>query len=174
MRSNSVTALAGSRHTPIPHVLRPWHVFAVQMIVVSAACVMLRPAMAQAQGCALNVQPIAFGAYDVSSPSPLITNARLEIRCNQTTSFSIGIQSANAAHSGQFRSLRHSASGESLPYLLFQDASLTRVWGDGTRQPGRSIVASGTTNLFIYGAIAAGQDPAAGDYRDVLSIVVLP
>ena len=163
-----------SEPTATPRDRTRWFALVLQALAISALCFVVRSAAAQVQGCALNVQPIAFGAYDVSSPAPLVTNARLEIRCNQTTSLNIGIQSANAAHVGQFRSLRHSATGESLPYLLFQDASLTRVWGDGTRQPGRSIVASGTTNVFIYGAIAAGQDPAAGDYRDVLSIVVLP
>jgi spore coat protein U-like protein len=58
--------------------------------------------------------------------------------------------------------------------MLFQDAALTRVWGDGTRQAARSIVIAGDTNLFVYGAVAAGQDPAAGEYRDTLTIVVLP
>lgn len=143
-------------------------------LFLAVAAVAVTPVLAQLLGCTLSVQPLAFGAYDVAASAPLITNARMEIRCNQATSLTLGIQSANAVHSGQLRSLRHNATGESLPYMLFQDSSLTRVWGDGTRQPGRSIVTSGNTNLFIYGAIAAGQDPAAGDYRDVLSIVVLP
>jgi spore coat protein U-like protein len=132
------------------------------------------PSFAQIQGCTFSAQPLAFGAYDVASTAPLVTTARLEIRCNRSSSLTVGIQSANAAHSGQFRSLRHVASGESLPYMLFQDAALTRVWGDGTRQAGRSIVTTGDTNLFVYGAVAAGQDPAAGEYRDTLTIVVLP
>ncbi len=135
---------------------------------------LILPSSAQIQGCSFSAQPLAFGAYDVAATAPLVTTARLEIRCKQSGALTVGIQSANAAHSGQFRSLRHVATGESLPYMLFQDAALTRVWGDGTRQAARSIVITGDTNLFVYGAVAAGQDPAAGEYRDTLTIVVLP
>lgn len=50
------------------------------------------PSSAQVQGCSFGAQPLAFGAYDVAATVPLVTTARLEIRCKQSGALTVGVR----------------------------------------------------------------------------------
>ncbi|MBL8311786.1 MAG: spore coat protein U domain-containing protein [Burkholderiales bacterium] len=137
---------------------------------------MLLTTMAGAQpaGCVISTHPLFFGVYDVAATSTAITTARMDLRCTLPASLTLGLQSANSSAASQMRSMRHTTTIDSIAYALFQDAAQSLVWGDGLRQAGRSLRVSGGTSIFVYGAIPAGQDPAIGEYRDHISVLVLP
>lgn len=129
---------------------------------------------AQPAGCVISTQPLSFGAYDVAATSATVTTARMDVRCTLPTSFTLGLQSTNPSAGSQMRSMRHTTAADGIAYAIFQDAAQSLVWGDGVRQAGRSMRVSGSTSIFLYGAIPAGQDPVIGEYRDYISVLVLP
>jgi len=132
-------------------------------------------AQAQVSGCNVTTVALGFGSYDVSAVSPLITSSRIEIRCASRTTLTIGIDGGNSlAGSTGSRALRHVSSSDVLSYVIYQDTSLSQIWGNGLTSAGRSVVVTGAQTVFAYGVLPAGQDVRFGEYRDALSVVVLP
>ena len=113
---------------------------------------------------------IAFGVYDVFSPVPLTSTARLRLNCPKGLRPQVIIGTGN---SGRFawRELRTS-SQDALRYNVFQDAGMTVVWGDGTDGSLSFFSSGGNAQLVIYGKVPPGQDATPGDYTDVLTITV--
>lgn len=132
-------------------------------------------AQAQVGGCSVTTLPLSFGAYDVSSVGSLVTSSKIELRCANPTTLTIGIDGGNNVNtSGSSRALRHISGNDALIYNVYQDASLSLVWGTGTTSAGRVLSAATTQTIFAYGVVPAGQDVRFGEYRDTLSIVVMP
>lgn len=145
--------------------------WAVVMVAVALAA---PGASGQSASCVVSTQPLIFGAYDVAATTALTTTARIDVRCALPTSVTLGLQSANPSLGSQMRTMRHSTATDSIVYALFQDVAQSQVWGDGVRQSGRTLRVNGSNSVFVYGVIAAGQDPTVGEYRDALSVLVLP
>lgn len=132
-------------------------------------------AHAQTSSCTVTTQPLSFGSYNVDARSALTTSSKIEIRCTSRVTITLGIDGGNFAPGGtSSRQMRHITGSDSLTYNVFQDSSMTSVWGDGLRSAGRSFTVNGTLSAFAYAMIPAGQDVRFGEYRDALSIVVLP
>ena len=129
-----------------------------------------------AQGaCSLTSTSIAFGSYDIFSPSPLDSLGQIIFRCgNNDHNVSISLDKGGAA---SFSSRRMLNGSNSLNYNLYMDAARTVIWGDGT---------SGTQNLFvpnpqpnnqdiivpIYGRIPSGQGAPVGAYTNTLTATI--
>lgn len=126
--------------------------------------------------CTVTVTGVAFGTYTPLQSSALDMNGTINIACTGITgrnSLTIDL-STGASNSYPTRTLVSGTSG--LNYNLYLDAGYTQVWGNGT---GGSVEGGATINnghrnatLTIYGAIAAGQDPAPGSYTDMIEVSV--
>lgn len=144
-------------------------------LLCSLFAVILCDAQAQVGGCSVTTLPLSFGSYDVSAVAPLVTSSKIEVRCATPTTLTIGIDRGNGAPaSGSGRALRHINHTDVLLYNVYQDASLSLEWGTGMTSAGRALRVATSQTIFAYGALPAGQDVRFGEYRDALSVVVMP
>jgi spore coat protein U-like protein len=127
-----------------------------------------RPALAQFGGCTITATPVAFGIYDVFSPTSLASTGSVRYQCewivfNRTVYLSKGSASSNSP--------RQIVSGsDRLNYNLYLDAAHTQIWGDPSPY---SYNANGLAffpdvTLTVYGLIFAGQDVPTGNYSDFI------
>lgn len=132
---------------------------------------------------------LAFGSYDVLSPSPSDTLASVEVVCDRsggggsstgpTVSVDLALgQGANGASVGA-RRLARTGGGDYLSYGLYRDVGRSAVWGFTTGMDTMSKTLtihgkSAPTIFTIYGRIPAGQDVMAGSYADAVQVTVTP
>jgi spore coat protein U-like protein len=144
-------------------------------LVLAFAAMANGAAQAQVNGCTVMVAPLSFGAYDVGATSALVTTSKVDIRCTSATTLTIGFDGGNPPSSAAAaRQLRHVNGSDTMSYALYQDATLTAAWGNAVLGTGRTIAVTNTSSAFIYGVVPAGQDVRFGEYRDSLSVVVMP
>jgi len=149
-----------------------------------AAVALLGCADARALDCLLSVSGVAFGVYDAVITAPTDATGSLIVRCtheggrgmrlNYTVELSPGSSGSYAR--------REMRSGPSvLNYNLFDSATYTRVWGNGTS--GSGLVAGSLVvnpgnfaiNEFrhpIYGRIPAQQAVDSGAYSDTILVTL--
>ena len=129
-----------------------------------------------AQGaCSLTSTSVAFGTYDIFSPSPLDTLGQIIFRCaNNDHNVSISLDKGGAS---TFNPRLMFNGSSTLNYNLYLDAARTMIWGDGT---------GGTRNFFIpnpqpnntdisvpiYGRVPAGQGASVGNYNKTLTVTI--
>jgi spore coat protein U-like protein len=126
--------------------------------------------------CTISTSPLAFGAYDPSSGSPLDGSGSLTVQCTLNASASIQLgQGSNAdAGSTDAAPLRRLAdgSGNFLSYALDQDAAHTTIWGN-TGGTGMAHTGTGASaNISVYGRISASQNVPAGAYSDTVQATI--
>ncbi len=125
--------------------------------------------------CSIANSPVAFGNYDgvVANASTALTgNGSLTVTCTTASPANIQLgQGANPASGSTPASpLRRTANGGSnfLNYSLFQDSSLSTVWGN-TAGTGAAYTGTGTTNtVTVYGSVPSGQNQPVGSYSDTV------
>jgi spore coat protein U-like protein len=120
--------------------------------------------------CGVTVQgALSFGSYDVFSPAPLTSTARIQLGCPPGRNPQVTISRGNSA-TYVWRELRSGA--DVLRYNVYQDAALTIVWGDGTDGSRAYVAPRGNAQLVLYGVVPAGQDTTPGTYTDALLVTV--
>ncbi len=131
---------------------------------------------ARAEGaCSLSVTGgVAFGTYDVFSPSPRDATTTISYLCGQTDKNITIWLSTGASRTFAYRTL---VSGDNeLRYNLYLDAACTRIWGDNTGGSSEYYVKNPPNNtwvdLTVYGRAAAGQDVPAGSYTDTITVTL--
>jgi spore coat protein U-like protein len=129
-----------------------------------------------AQGaCSLTSTSIAFGSYDIFSPSPLDTLGQVIFRCgNNDHNVSISLDKGGAPTFNPRRMLNGTSS---INYNLYLDAARTIIWGDGTNGTQNFFVRNPQQNnrdisVPIYGRIPAGQAPSVGNYSNTLTVTI--
>jgi spore coat protein U-like protein len=125
--------------------------------------------------CSLTSTSIAFGSYDIFSPSSLDTLGQVIFRCgNNDHDVSISLDKGGAP---TFNPRRMLNGASTLNYNLYLDAARTVIWGDGS---------SGTQNFFvrnpqpnnrdisvpIYGRVPAGQGASVGNYSNTVTVTI--
>ena len=127
--------------------------------------------------CTVSVTGVVFGTYTPLAPTALLANGAVNIACT-------GIRGRNGVTvdlttgvSGTYLPARTLTSGAlALNYNLYLDAGYSQVWGNGSGGSGEGSVTikrrSPNATLTIYGAIAARQDPAPGNYSDTIIVSV--
>lgn len=120
--------------------------------------------------CTISAAPLAFGAYDPASGSPLDGSAQLTVQCTLNAAANIQLgQGSNAdAGSTDAAPLRRLAdgSGNFLSYALDQDAAHSTLWGN-TSGTGVSHTGTGmSAQISVYGRISASQNVPAGAFSD--------
>jgi spore coat protein U-like protein len=138
------------------------------------ALLLLAAGEARADQCSISTTSVSFGTYNVFSSAPTDSTGSVTYRCNgNTTGLWISLTRGQSP-SFSPRTLRKGS--EELGYNLYLDAARTTVWGDGSggTQTGFDLSSEkkADVTLPIYGRIPAGQDVAAGNYTDSISVVI--
>lgn len=139
---------------------------------------------ARAVDCSVAVTGVAFGVYDVALTAPTDATGNLTVRCthegraatraNYTVELSTG-------GSGSYAQRQMRSGTDVLAYNLFDSATYTRVWGNGTggtgRVAGSLLVNPGHFELNqivhpIYGRIPAQQAVGTGSYSDTILVTL--
>lgn len=129
---------------------------------------------------------LAFGTYDVLSPTPDDSLATISATCArdggpQNVTITLQLSAGtNGASVGARRMFTSAGGGAYLSYNLFRDLSRTAVWGYSTGLDTGSITltvpnkSSRTATFTIYGRIPAQQDVPAGSYADAVIVTISP
>ena len=133
----------------------------------------LRVTATVVSNCLVDIQPMAFGAYDPllgHSSAPLQAQAELSLLCTRNVPASVELDQGSFGSDTRNRFLGQ--GGGRLGYGLFLDAARSRVWGvgpdalvlNGTERQGRDPL-----TLTIYGSIPPAQEVFSGDYTDTVT-----
>jgi len=149
-----------------------------------ALLMLLAGAEAQALDCTFSTTGVAFGVYDPVASTASTATGNLTVRC---THIGGGATKANytaalsTGSSGTYAQRQMRAGGSILNYNLFDGASYTRIWGNGTAGTGvivGSLLVNPGSNQVneafhpIYGNIPAQQSAAIGSYTDTILVTL--
>ena len=139
---------------------------------------------ARALDCIISVTGVAFGTYDPVIATPTTSAGNVQVRCNHLgggatkANYTVDL-STGSSNSYAQRTMR---SGNSvLNYNLFNSATYTQVWGNGTggsvRVAYSLLVNPGNyqVNIMdhpIYGRIPAQQAVDTGLYSDTIMVTL--
>jgi spore coat protein U-like protein len=149
-----------------------------------AAVALLGCADARALDCLVSVTGVAFGVYDAVLTTPTDATGSLAVRCTHQGG---GATRANytvelsAGGSGTYAQRRMRSGASLLAYNLFDSATYTRVWGNGTGgsglvagsllvNPGNYVINEAIHP--IYGRIPAQQAVDSGAYSDTILVTL--
>ena len=142
------------------------------------------PAHAAVLACTASATSVTFGTYVPLQPGALLGTGTMTAICTVNSHLNTLTVDLSAGVSGSFttRTMTTTVGTTTYPlnYNLYMNAANTTIWGDGTggslldnvtltRTGGNNTI---TTNLTVYGAVAAAQDPAAGTYTDSITVTV--
>lgn len=137
---------------------------------------LLGPATARAQavGCSVASAPgaIPFGAYDpTNTVLPATGSTSFLIDCKpKTTLVTISLSAGGGASFTPRAMLQGSWR---LEYNLYEDAAMTRIWGDGSAGTvTRTTAGDQKVTQSIYASIPLGQFAAVGGYSDTITMTV--
>lgn len=127
-----------------------------------------------------DTQDIDFGAYDPADThltANLDASGSVTVRCVRGTAVTVALDQGTNPGTGSSCAapLRQMIDGtEALGYGLFRDAARTQPWGcdTGNTQQFTAAAPSAPTVLTTYGRIPGGQDVAAGEYTDTVTVNV--
>ena len=131
---------------------------------------------------------LAFGPYDVASPTSFDTQTAMTISCTRTNTpgdnspgkvvVTVGVGASQTSGSIQNRQLGRSGGGAVLNYNVYLDAGRLSVWGNSpgvdTASQTLNIPNKGTrtATFTFFGRIFALQDVTPGFYNDSLLVTV--
>ena len=145
------------------------------------------PALAQTACNGSNVG-LAFGPYDVTSPTSFDTQTAMTVTCTRSNvpggpqdprvTITVGVGASQTSGSIQNRQLGRAGGGAVLNYNVYLDSGRLSVWGNS---PGIDTVsqtlnipnkATRTAIFTFYGRVFARQDVTPGFYNDSLLVTV--
>jgi spore coat protein U-like protein len=149
-----------------------------------AAIALLAGGEVHALDCTFFTSGVAFGVYDGTLPTPTDSTGSVTLRCTHLgggavkTHYTIALSTGS---SGTFAQRQLRAGPSVLHYNLFDSATRTNAWGDGTQ--GSALVAGSllvnpgnfTVNESvhaIYGRIPAQQSADSGVYSDQILVTL--
>jgi spore coat protein U-like protein len=123
--------------------------------------------------CSITTAPLKFGAYNpigANKTAPLVAEGIVLVQCTKGMRVTVALGPGGHA-SGRNRAMTLSDGSEELAYQLFQDSQRSVPWTE------TSPVVVGSAglkvmSLAVYGRIPAGQDVAAGTYKDSVVVTV--
>ena len=97
--------------------------------------------------------------------------AALSVTCTHTTPYSVGLSAGSNADASNAGARTMKSGSNVLPYQLYQDASRSKVWGDGS--DAYSGVGTGSAqSLTIYGRLPSVAGVVPGSYSDTVTVTV--
>ncbi|HEV8694388.1 MAG TPA: spore coat U domain-containing protein [Lysobacter sp.] len=124
---------------------------------------------------------IAFGPYDpavANFSTALDATGSVSVRCTRGTAADVALnEGANKGGASTCAApLRRMSDGgtERLGYEIYLDAAHTTAWGcdAANDQPFTFAASNVPTTKTTYGSIPAGQDVAAGNFSDTVTVTV--
>jgi len=140
------------------------------VVLLAILLVWTTPAVAAAS-CTISTTSMAFGTYDVFSPSDVTSTATITYRC--AGGAKDVFVTLSKGQSATFSPRTMKAGTNVLSYNLYQNASFSVIWGDGTGGSQAYVTLGKVTNnadffVTIYGKVPALQDASAGSYTDTV------
>ena len=147
-----------------------------------AALAIARPAAAQTINVNANVPERCqiTASADINFPSTydgladLDTSGSVTTRCTRGTTYTISITEGNDPVANTTRRMEGvgALAGQFLEYDIYQDAGYTTRWRETTPyNPGASTSNAAVVHP-VRARISTGQDPAVGDYQDVVTVSI--
>lgn len=155
----------------------PWR------LAVCLPALLLPVLAAAAVSCTVAATGPAFGIYNPLSATPNLSNGQVTVTCTLigggTTTVSL-VSSYSSGASGNFTTRTMRSGANTLNYNLYYDAAYSSIRGDGTggsQTGGATLTLSAgtptrTATGVIYGRIPSGQDVAAGNYADTITVTI--
>lgn len=162
------------------HWLRSRGIRATRLLLLA----LLTSPAAQALDCSVSMTGVAFGVYDSVGTAPTDSTGNLTVRCVHTGGGAVRANytvTLSTGSSGTYARRQLRSGTATLNYNLFDDATRTRVWGNGT---GGSAIISGSLLVNpgnyvvnemlhpIYGRIPAQQAADTGTYGDTIVVTL--
>jgi spore coat protein U-like protein len=125
-------------------------------------------APACAVNCNVSTVGVSFGGYDVFSEQSLDGAGSVAVSCDASTTYSIALSPG----AGSFGSRRMTSGSHTLNYNLYDDATHSTIWGDGSAG---TVVVGGTAvtaTHTVYGRIPARQNAYVGSYGDAIVVTL--
>ncbi|XUW93370.1 spore coat U domain-containing protein (plasmid) [Burkholderia sp. M6-3] len=124
--------------------------------------------------CALSATNINFGAAGVLSTA-LTATGTLTVACTGGDAYSIALSAgAGSGASVADRRMTRGGATDQVHYQLYQNASYSTVWGDGSA--GSSALAGTGTgasqSVTVYARVQPQTTPAAGAYVDTIIVTI--
>lgn len=125
-----------------------------------------------ASTCSISAGSLAFGAYNTLSGTQVDGTTTVSVACTKGATATITLGQGQNAGTGSTDAIpiRRMVSGVNfLGYALYSDSTRLLTWGN-TIITGQAYIAlsAATTQLTVYGRIAASQDVPAGSFSDVV------
>jgi spore coat protein U-like protein len=120
--------------------------------------------------CNVSAQDIDFGSQGLLQTN-IDATGQLTVTCTPGTTYNIGLDGGNAGAGPSGRLM--SVAGRSISYNLYRDTARSLVWGTtiGTNTAGGT--GTGTAQLFsVFGRVPPQTTPAAGTYKDLITVTV--
>ena len=143
------------------------------IIAVATSAVFLAPipALALFDNCTISTVGVAFGSYNVFSPSALNSTGSVTYRC--TWFILSGQITIDLSHGNGTYATRQMRRGiEPLGYNLYLNAAATQIWGNGTggsQRYGPTPTPNGqNVTVNIFGHLPPGQDVTVGNFSDTI------
>ena len=122
--------------------------------------------------CTVASEPLAFGSVTAAEAPGRGAASSIEVACTQSTPFLITLDDGLHPGSGTRRAF-DPATGQYVSYDIYTDAGHTQRWGErGIGSEAGTADATAVKRLSAYGMISRTGQIAAGDYRDVVTVMV--
>jgi len=124
--------------------------------------------------CSITANPVAFGAVDTLSASPVLGTGSVNVTCTKNTGWTASANIGTGS-GATFATRRMTFSGNTLDYMLYRDSARTEIWGDGTSSTFTVTgTGSGAAQSFtVYGQVPGSQSSApAGAYADTVAVTI--
>lgn len=145
---------------------------------IGTVCVVLvtapRISFAASDSCSVSAANLAFGTYHVFQATPLQSTTQLTITCTRGKNIKIMMDASQVSGSYMQRQMKHVNGTDRLAYNIYSDAGRTEVWGPGGSSKEKFKDVGTYSQIAVYGSIPAGQDVAAGEYRDTVVVTIDP
>lgn len=106
----------------------------------------------------------------IDAESKAVSAGVIRLNCTRDVSYSIYLDNGRNAVSDTRHLLSDAGDGSSVAYHLYQDAARSTLWNPATPYGG---VGSGQpVDVTVYGRIPPTATPAAGKYRDAVTVTV--
>jgi spore coat protein U-like protein len=143
--------------------------------VLAVLAVLAAPAASAAVSCSVTATGVAFGVYTPMQATALTSNGTIAISCTGVL-YDVATVSLSTGLSGNYTNRTLLSGAAALDYNLYTSANGGQVWGNGngTTSTVQAVVwfFAPATNLTVYGAVNAGQDPVPGAYVDTITVSV--
>ena len=95
------------------------------------------------------------------------------INCSTGTNYEIGLDAGTTPGGTTTTRKMRRNTGETVDYMMYQNAARTTNWGNSPGVDTRSGVGTGSNqNIRIYGRVPTQDTPRPGRYRDTVTITI--